>query len=160
MARKHQEWQSVIRQYRLETGQKEVDIHDVVKYAVEKLRWSPPSPTDPMEMLARECARSLREETRTDSKTGRPYRVNHAYRVGSGDGQLTLWIDIEDATRKQMHLSLMQRREQMVGDAVQLSFDMDHWNGIHPGEEPISVPLDFEPDVEWRKNSESEGKAS
>jgi hypothetical protein len=52
-----------------------------------------------------------------------------------------------------MFRSLQQRREQMVGDGLQLSFDSDHWNRIHPDEEPIKIELDFTDDVEWRKNA-------
>ena len=48
---------------------------------------------------------------------------------------------------------VVQRREQMVGDGLQLSLDVDHWNSINPEDEPIVVPLDFTEDVEWRKNS-------
>jgi len=47
----------------------------------------------------------------------------------------------------------MQRREQMVGDAVSLSDDADHWNRVHPSEEPIQIPLDFEFDVMLRRNA-------
>jgi len=39
----------------------------------------------------------------------------------------------------------------MVGDGLQLTFDMDHWNAIHPDEEPIEIPLDFTDDIKWRK---------
>ncbi|MCB9507831.1 MAG: hypothetical protein H6697_09230 [Myxococcales bacterium] len=46
----------------------------------------------------------------------------------------------------------------MVGDAVQLSFDAEHWNSIHPAEEPIKIELDFAPDVEWRRNSDDDAK--
>ena len=44
----------------------------------------------------------------------------------------------------------------MVGDALQLSFDADHWNAMHPDEHPIGVELDFAPDVEWRKSAPEE----
>ena len=47
----------------------------------------------------------------------------------------------------------------MVGDGVQLTFDADHWNSIHPDEEPIDIPMDFVPDVEWRKNAPDEDAA-
>ena len=45
------------------------------------------------------------------------------------------------------------RREQMVGDALQLNLDAEHWSNEHPNEEPIQLPLDFSDDVEWRKNT-------
>jgi hypothetical protein len=37
---------------------------------------------------------------------------------------------------------------------------MDHWNSIHPDEEPIQIPMDLTLDIEWRKNAPDEdGKA-
>lgn len=62
-----------------------------------------------------------------------------------------LWIDIDEAPRGPMQRSLVMRREQIVGDALQLSFDADHWNSIHTDEEPIILPLDFTDDVDERK---------
>jgi hypothetical protein len=53
----------------------------------------------------------------------------------------------------------MTRRNQMIGDGLQLTLDADHWNRIHPDEKPIQIPLDFYDDVQWRKNSPKE-KAS
>lgn len=67
--------------------------------------------------------------------------------------QLTIWIDIDEATRPQIHKSLIQRREQMVGDGLQLTLDAEHWNRMHPDQEPIQMPLDLGPDVEWPKNA-------
>ena len=55
-----------------------------------------------------------------------------------------------------MQKCLVQRREQMVGDALQLTLDADHWNSVNPSEAPIQMPLDFGPDVEWRKNGPAE----
>jgi hypothetical protein len=67
-----------------------------------------------------------------------------------------VWVDIDEAPRKIMLKSLVNRREQMVGDGLQLTLDADHWNNIHPSEEPIVMPLDFTDDVEWRKNGPDE----
>ena len=52
--------------------------------------------------------------------------------------------------------SLFTRREQMIGDGLQLTFDADHWNTIHDDEEPIVVPMDFTDDIQWRKNAPDE----
>ena len=72
--------------------------------------------------------------------------------IAHADGQVSfVFVDIEDATRPQMHRSLTKRREQMVGDAVHLTYDADRWNAEHPDLEPIQMALDFGPDVEWRK---------
>ena len=89
---------------------------------------------------------------RTDHETGRPYRVNHAVQTG----QMTFWVDIDEAPRKHMHKSSQMRREQMVGDALQLTYDVDHWNSVNNHEEPIDVELDFTFDVELRKASDGE----
>ena len=143
---KHQEMQHILRLYKEETGEKEVDMHKLAEYAVKK-GWPLGKPINPFDLLATEFARAAREEIKMDEKSGQPYRVNHAYQVG----QMTFWIDIDEAPRKPMQKSLVARREQMVGDGLQLTLDADHWNSIHLDEEPIQIPLDFTDDVQWRK---------
>jgi hypothetical protein len=154
---KLQEMQRIIRLYKDETGEKEVDMHDVASFAHSK-GWPLPKPTSPIDRLAKEFATAARDEIRHDKKTGKAYRANHAYFVQRGDQQLTLWIDIDEAPRGPMQKSLVMRREQMVGDGLQLTLDADHWNSIHPTEEPIVLPMDFTDDVEWRKNAPDEEK--
>jgi hypothetical protein len=85
----------------------------------------------------------------------------HALKTSHGGTQLHFFIDIEEATRMQMHVSLMSRREQMVSDGVMLTYDQDHWNTSRPTEEPIQLPLDLTFDIELRKNApdEDEGAA-
>lgn len=152
---KNSDRQRIIRWYKQESGQKEVDMTEVAKFALKK-GWKLPEPVEPLKRLAEEFARAAREETRVDPKTGRPYRANHVYTVPRGGENLHLWIDIDEAPREAMHKAFVMRREQMVGDAVQLSFDMEHWNRVNPKAEPIDLPMDFTPDVEWRKNSDEE----
>lgn len=153
---KHQQMQALIRHYRETTGKKEIEMADVAAFAAQQ-GWPLPKPTDPLENLAKEFARAAREELRHDGRTGKPYRANHAVTVPTGKGaQMTFWVDIDEAPRKHMHKSLVQRREQMVGDGLQLSLDQDHWNRINPNEDPIDLPLDLTPDVEWRKNVSDE----
>ena len=143
---KHKEMQHLIRRYKSETGEAEVDMHKVAKWAVDK-GWPIPTPTNPIDRLAAEFTQAAREEIKIDELTKQPYRVNHAYQVG----QTAFWIDIDEAPREPMRKSLIARREQMVGDGLQLTFDADHWNSIHPEEEPIQIPLDFTQDIQWRK---------
>jgi hypothetical protein len=57
-----------------------------------------------------------------------------------------------------MFKSLQMRREQMVGDAVQLDLDAEHWNRVNPGEAPIQIALDFTLDVAWRKAAPDDGE--
>ena len=155
MATKRRQMQNLIRYYKDETGEKEIDMHKVAAYAAKK-GWPLPRPVDPLDMLAKQFSSAAREETRYDKKTGRPYRANHAVNTFQGGQQLTLWIDIDEAPRKPMLKSLINRREQMVGDGLQLTLDADHWNSIHSDEGPITLPMDFTDDIEWRKNAPSE----
>ena len=157
MATKHQVMQRLIRHYKDETGKTEVNMKEVAKFALSK-GWKTPPPIDPLDRLAKEFAQAAREEIRHDKKTGRPYRANHSIIIPQGEDQLHLWIDIDEAPRKPMYKSLIMRREQMVGDGLQLTLDQDHWNGIHPDEEPINLPMDFTDDIEWRKNAPHEQK--
>lgn len=106
-----------------------------------------------MDILAKDFASAALEETRTDKETGEPYRVNHMYVVSQGDTQLHLWIDIDEAPREPMQASLTMRREQIVGDITQLTFDAEHWNRINPEDEPIVIEADFGLDVEIRRHA-------
>jgi len=155
VATRHQEMQRFIRHYKEQTGKTAVDMHEVAKAAANK-GWRLPKPPDALALLAKEFSQAAREEIRHDKNSGKPYRANHAMIIKQGQDQLTLWIDIDEAPRKPMLKSLIQRREQMVGDAYHLTLDADHWNGIHPDEEPIELPLDFTDDVNWRKNGPEE----
>lgn len=150
MATRHEEMQRIIRLYKQETDITDIDMRKVAVYAHSK-GWPLPKQADPIDILASQFAQAAREEVKNDRVTDKPYRVNHAYSIG----QTTFWFDIDDpvVTRKKMHLSLTNRRQQMVADGVQLSFDADHWNRIHPDEEPIAVEMDFSLDVEWAKNA-------
>lgn len=152
MTAKHQEMQRIIRLYKQKSGKTEVDMHEVALFA-SRMSWPLPRPVDPLDRLAAQFTQAAREETRKDKVTGRPYRANHAVPTTQGNGQLYLWIDIDQATRTPMRKSLVNRREQMVGDGLQLTLDAEHWNRIHPDEQAIVMPMDFTDDVEWRKNA-------
>ena len=148
MTNRHREMQFIIREWKQSTGNIEIDMHEVAAFA-EKKGWPIPPPISGLDRLAKEFSQAAREETRQDSKTGRPYRVYHAYPV-DGRGQGMLWIDIDEAPRKIMVKSTVMRREQVVGDMVQLYLDLDHWNGNNPDEEPIVLPTDLTEDVKER----------
>lgn len=154
MSRK-KDMQRLIRAYKDETGETEVDMKKVAAWSTTR-GWPLPVPEDPLERLARQFADAAREEVRYDKGTGKPYRANHSIIQKHGGTQLHLWIDIDEAPRGQILKSLINRREQMIGDGLQLTYDADHWNSIHPDEEPIQIPMDFTLDIEWAKNSPNE----
>lgn len=158
MQTKLQQRQAIIRRYREETGAQSVDMHEVAKYAI-KLGMKPPTPKTPEALLAEKLSAAAREESAIDEVTGRPYRVNFAVTTWSGKDQLTLWHTLDEAPRYMAHKGLMQRREQMVGDALSLADDALRWNRIHPDDDPIQIPLDFEFDVLLRRNAPPDDEA-
>lgn len=155
MSTRNQRLQNIIKLYRERTGSDSVDMHDVAKFAAAN-GYPLPKPKSSIDRLAEQFSAAAREEVRRDAQTGRPYRANLAVVEWKNGQQMTLWHDIDVAPRRIAHRALVQRREQMVGDAVQLTLDVDHWNRIHPTEEPIVMPLDFTDDVQWRLSAPDE----
>jgi hypothetical protein len=151
MATKKQEMQQIVRLYKEKTGNASVDMHEVAKFAAA-MGWPLPAPKSALDRLAEQFSGAARDEIRRDEVTGNPYRANLAVTTYTPSGQMTLWTDIDEAPRRIAHKSFVQRREQMVGDALQLTFDVMRWNRVNKDEEPIVMPLDFAPDVEWRIN--------
>lgn len=155
MSTKSQRLQRLIQHYRDETGNASVDMHEVAKFAADR-GYPLPKPKSALDRLAEELSTAAREEVRHDKVTGQPYRANLAVVQWNNGQQLTLWHDIDVAPRRVARKAFVQRREQMVGDAVQLTLDVTHWNRVHDHEEPIVMPLDFTDDVEWRLNAPGE----
>lgn len=144
----------VIRHWKEATGNSDIDMHEVAKFAHEKLGWELPVLPRSIDILAKRFSRAAREDIRHDDETGKPYRGYHAIKTRQGAETYTWWFDIDDAdtTRKKMEINVHQRREQMIGDAMQLKRDAEHWNRINPDEEPIEVQLDLEFDVKLREH--------
>ncbi|HMQ03539.1 MAG TPA: hypothetical protein PKD26_06460 [Pyrinomonadaceae bacterium] len=146
--------QKIYRHYRDQTGDKFPEMHDVAKFARDRFGVEMPLPPSPLDMLAKKFSRAVREEERIDKETGEPYRANHSFDEMRGDEKIFRWLDIdEEAPRDKMHKSIYNRREQMIGDGLQLIRDAEHWNRIHPEEDPIQLSLDFGDEIEWRRNA-------
>jgi hypothetical protein len=60
---------------------------------------------------------------------------------------------LDNAPRHYMEQAFYQRREQIVGDCVQLKVDVDVYNDKHGDKPPIPLILDFADDVEERMHS-------
>ena len=155
-ARDCQKW---IRLYIEKTGTDDYKMEDVVKFAVAG--GCPLPKADPMKILERRFSRAARQKTRQDASTGLTYRAYHSY---PDRGSSFRWFDIDQSPpppRTKMLASLTKRREQMVGDAVGLDGDAEHWNVIRPeGADEIQMELDFKFDVELRKLHGLDAKAS
>ena len=148
MSEKHRIMQRIIEEWQHKTGNTEIDMKAVSLYAIGK-GWPAPAPLTPEERLAKEFSQAAREATKIDEATGHPYRVYHAVTM-DGHGQGVFWVNIDAAPRKHMVKSARNRREQAVGDMVQLTLDLNHWNRVNPAEEPIIAEGDLSPDIAER----------
>jgi hypothetical protein len=109
---------------------------------------------DPYDILAGDMASALREEFATDDK-GRRYRVNHAVRVTRGGVQHTFRAMLGHAPHSHVEKAFAQRREQIIGDCLQLRTDVDVYNEMNIGKRPaIQLILDFVDDVAERQIAE------
>ena len=140
--------QYIIEEWQDKTGNAEIDMKAVALYAISK-GWPAPAPVSPEERLAKEFSEAAREATKRDEVTGQDYRVYHAVKQ-DGHGQGVFWVNIDVAPRKHMHKSAFDRREQVIGDMVQLTLDLAHWNRVNPDEEPITAETDLTSDVNER----------
>jgi hypothetical protein len=110
---------------------------------------------DPLDVLAGQMSQALRDEYAEDEK-GRRYRLNHAVRVTKGGGQYTFWGEMGFATHEHMERAFTQRREQIVGDNLQLKTDVDFYNDMNHGKRPeVQLILDYTEDVAERQAVEA-----
>lgn len=144
-------FQRLWKEYEEETDHAPASARAVVEWAVRERGLRLPH-IDPRDVLAEQMSRALREEYATDEK-GRRYRVNHAIRVTKDGVQNTFWGIMGFAPRGHMQRAFTQRREQVIGDLVQLQTDVEVYNDQNPLEKPIQLVLDFKDDVDERRAS-------
>ena len=140
---------SYIERYRSEVGNDGLlDPHAVAQWAYHN-GLHKPSVRTVVDAIASDIAQHFREDYRTDG-TGQRYRAMHAVRTKNGDKTQSLWADMDDerAPREHFVRSFAQRRQQIVGDCLQLKTDVDVYNAKDPTRSPVQVPLDFTYDVE------------
>jgi hypothetical protein len=141
--------QRLWRRYEHEHENAPTSAREVVEWAVKQKLLGAPI-IDPLDVLAGQMSRALREEYDTDEQ-GRRYRKNHAVRVMKDGVQFTLWGSMEHAPRLHMAKAFTQRREQVIGDCLQLKTDVDVYNDKNPLEQRIQLVLDFRDDVAERE---------
>ncbi len=140
--------------YEADHGSVPATAREAVAWGISKGMIEMPE-VDPLDKLASDMSTALREEYATD-KDGRRYRVNHAVRVTKGGVQYTFWAIMKDAPREHMQKAFIQRREQIVGDCVQLNTDVEAYNALHKDQMPIQMLFDFRDDIEERNFGEEE----
>jgi hypothetical protein len=150
MATKNEQYQAIWHRYDDEQEHRPRGTREAVERAVAEGLLELPD-IDPYDILAEQMAHALREEFQTDEK-GRRYRVNHAVRVSKGGVQHTFWASMGFAPHEHMEKAFGQRREQVIGDLVQLKIDVDVYNDLNRGKKPeIQLVLDFTEDVGERQ---------
>lgn len=157
MAKYNEQLQKVWHLYEAKHGSLPSTTREAVAWGVSQGMIQPPE-VDPLAKLAEDMSTALREEYATDDH-GRRYRVNHAVRVTKAGVQYTFWAIMKDAPRDHMQKAFIQRREQIVGDCVQLSTDVDAYNGFNKGEKPIQMLFDFRDDIEERRPTDMDEAA-
>ena len=146
---KEQLRQRVWKAYHEEHGDAPVDLDTVADWAIKKELWKP-RPVDIRQSLKNDLAQALREEKRTDSQ-GREYRANIPVRRTKDGKPLFEWADIDVAPRAHVEKNVQQERRSIVQDCYALQMKVEHYNEMHPDEEPLQLILDFEDDVEELK---------
>jgi hypothetical protein len=152
MTTRNEQLQSVFRRFEHEHEHSPTSSREACEWGVAKGFLELPS-VDPLNILAEEMSRALREEYETDEK-GRRYRVNHAVRVTRAGVQMTFWAVMGFAPRAHMQMAFTQRRNQIIGDCVQLKTDVDVYNDHNSSEAPIQMVLNFADDVAERQHWE------
>jgi len=149
MTTQTEEFQALWREYENEHDHVPASAREVVDWAVANRGLKLPR-IDPRDILAERMSRALREEYATDAQ-GRRYRVNHAMRVIKNGVQLTIWGILGHAPHSHMERAFTQRREQVIGDLVQLHVDVEVYNEMNAHQAPIQLVLDFTDDVAERR---------
>lgn len=144
---KDERYQSIWHRYDARQNHKPMGTREAIDWAIAEGFLEEPKPTDPRDILAAEMAHALRAEMQTDAE-GRRYRVNHAVRVSERGVQYTFWADMHYAPHAHMEKAFGQRRDQVIGDLVQLKTDVDVYNDLTKGKNPpFQLELDMTCDV-------------
>ena len=150
MSTKAERFQQIWHKYDAEREHRPTSAREAIEWAVKEGLLELPD-IDPLDVLASQMADFLRTEVKVDEK-GRRYRVNHAMRVTKGGVQYTFWGVMGFASHEFMERSFAWRREQIVGDNLQLKIEVDVYNdmvrGKHP---PIQLVMDYTEDVAERQ---------
>jgi hypothetical protein len=150
MPTKHEQLQQIWHHYDAIEEHRPTSAREAVDWAVSEGILELPE-IDPYDVLASQMSSALRDEYQTDSK-GRRYRINHAVRVTKGGVQYTFWAAMGFAPHDHTERAFTQRREQIIGDNLQLKTDVDVYNDLNKGKRPaIQLVLDYTDDVAERE---------
>ncbi len=149
MVTKNEQLQALWRLFEHENDYEPRSAREAVEWAVKSGKLELPD-IDPLDVLAGQMSRALREEYKEDAK-GRRHRVNHAVRITKDGVQHTFWGIMGFADHDHMQKAFTQRREQVVGDCLQLQIDVEVYNELNPTKEQFELVLEFADDVAERR---------
>lgn len=150
MSTKTEQLQQIWHNYDVQKEHRPTSAREAVEWAVDAGLLELPD-IDPYDVLAGQMSTALRDEYKTDDR-GRRYRVNHAVRVTKGGVQYTFWAVMGFAPHDHMERAFTQRREQIIGDNLQLKTDVDVYNDMNKGKRPeIQLVLDYTDDIKERE---------
>lgn len=146
---KAEKLQAVFHLYMSEHGNIPARSRDIVAWGVDKGLVEAPR-VDPLAVLAGQMSNALGQEY--DVYKGHRYRVNHARRVRTPQGQqTTIWGIIGLAPDEHIVSSFGQRREHIVGEMAQLKTDTIVRNELMTGKaEPYNLRSDLTEDLAER----------
>ena len=145
MANYVKQMQGIVSQYRVSGQPWPASSRAIADWAMQEGLWELPV-SAALAKCTEDISRAMREEYMTDSK-GRKVRVKHPVTTTVHGAQMVLWDDMRTAPRTHMKMSFQQRRQQIVGDCRQLKTDVDSYNDLNSGEEPIQMVFDFTMDL-------------
>jgi hypothetical protein len=145
-------------EYITSTGKTVYTSREIADWAIKKGYWDLPK-EKLISICADELARVFKEERFTDP-SGNRVRFRHARKVDIDGVQTTLWENWPTISRDNMETSLLQRRNQIVGECVQLDIDTESFNRFRNKGEPIQIPFDFTPDVAEHRIMRTDEKPS
>ena len=119
--------------------------NEIAAWAIDNNLWQAHRSTL-ISRCAEEISDALREEYYTDPQ-GRRVRTKHVARIEVDGKQLPLWDDIRSGNRDHFLISVQNRRQQIVGDCLQLKTDVDSFNENNNPGAAIQLILDFSDDV-------------
>jgi hypothetical protein len=125
----------------------------IATWAWDNALWRP-QPSNMIARLAAELSDAMRQEYFVDAQ-GRTVRAYHSARVMRNGEQLNLWDDMRSADREFMVIAFQQRRQQIIGDCVQLKLDADSYNENQNPGSPIQLVFDFTDDIAEREALEN-----
>lgn len=145
--------QRFVAEYRASGETWPATARQIARWLIRTGRWDR-SGESLVKMCARDVAEAMREEHYTDPQ-GRRVRTKHAAKFPAADGQTTLWDDIRTTERPFMERAFKGRRDQIVGDCVQLDVDVSSFNENSCPDDPIPMLFDFQDDVAEARSSTS-----